>query len=89
MCEKPAKMLCLLIGVGTKREAPEAAPTSLLAAPPDAKRARKNPQVYFDIKIGKNAAGRIIMILRADVTPKTAENFRALCTGKLGLLLHC
>ncbi len=44
-----------------------------------------NPRVFFDITIGGEPAGRIIMELRADVTPKTAENFRALCTGEKGV----
>jgi len=43
-----------------------------------------NPIVYFDMTIGGTAAGRILMELRADVAPKTAENFRALCTGERG-----
>ena len=45
---------------------------------------KKNPQVYFDIKIGDKMVGRIMMLLRADVVPKTAENFRALCTNEKG-----
>ena len=44
----------------------------------------KNPVVYFDIEIGGAPAGRITFELFADVTPKTAENFRALCTGEHG-----
>lgn len=36
----------------------------------------KNPIVFFDITIGNIPAGRIKMELFADITPKTAENFR-------------
>lgn len=44
-----------------------------------------NPKVFFDMTIGGSAAGRIVMELRADVVPKTAENFRCLCTGEKGM----
>ncbi|KAJ7950691.1 Peptidyl-prolyl cis-trans isomerase [Quillaja saponaria] len=37
--------------------------------------------VFFDIAISGNYAGRIVMELFTNTTPKTAENFRCLCTG--------
>ncbi|KAK3124607.1 hypothetical protein QOZ80_7BG0589180 [Eleusine coracana subsp. coracana] len=45
----------------------------------------KNPQVFMDISIDRGKAERIIFELFANVVPKTAENFRALCTGEKGL----
>eukprot|EP00830_Metopus_es_P015063 TRINITY_DN4211_c0_g1_i1.p1 TRINITY_DN4211_c0_g1~~TRINITY_DN4211_c0_g1_i1.p1 ORF type:complete len:125 (+),score=43.64 TRINITY_DN4211_c0_g1_i1:116-490(+) len=51
------------------------------------------PKVFFDIKIGTKAAGKLIFELRKDIVPITAENFRCLCTGEKGMgksgkLLH-
>nr|4JCP_A Chain A, Peptidyl-prolyl cis-trans isomerase [Brugia malayi] len=43
------------------------------------------PKVFFDITIGGSNAGRIVMELFADIVPKTAENFRCLCTGERGM----
>lgn len=45
----------------------------------------KNPHVFMDISIGGGSAERITFELFANVVPKTAENFRALCTGERGL----
>ena len=43
-----------------------------------------NPKVFFEISIGGTPAGRIEFELFKDVVPKTAENFRALCTNEKG-----
>lgn len=40
-----------------------------------------NPHVFFDIIQGEKKLGRIVMQLYMDITPKTAGNFKAICTG--------
>merc|ERR1711915_872616 len=42
------------------------------------------PKVYFEMTAGGEKLGKITWELRADVVPKTAENFRQLCTGEPG-----
>ena len=44
-----------------------------------------NPRTFMDVQIGDEPAQRIEMTLYADVVPRTAENFRALCTGEAGV----
>ena len=43
------------------------------------------PVVFFDVTVGNSQPMRIEMELFSDVVPKTAENFRALCTGEKGV----
>ncbi|GLJ48445.1 hypothetical protein SUGI_1022500 [Cryptomeria japonica] len=47
-----------------------------------------NPRCYLDIMIGEELEGRIVVEVYSDVVPKTAENFRALCTGEKGIGPH-
>lgn len=43
-----------------------------------------NPVVFFDVAADDEPIGKITMELFADIVPKTADNFRALCTGEKG-----
>ncbi|KAJ6133095.1 Peptidyl-prolyl cis-trans isomerase D [Penicillium samsonianum] len=42
-------------------------------------------RVFFDIQIGDGKPSRVAFELFDDVVPKTADNFRALCTGEKGI----
>ena len=44
-----------------------------------------NPIIFMDIDLGGERLGRVAFELFADEVPKTAENFRALCTGEKGV----
>jgi cyclophilin family peptidyl-prolyl cis-trans isomerase len=45
---------------------------------------KKLPRCFMDVSVDGKPLGRIVIELRSDVVPKTAENFRALCTGEKG-----
>lgn len=55
---------------------------SLIVEPPPEK---PNPIVFIDIRIGGEDKGRLLIELFKHITPKTAENFRCLCTGEKGI----
>ncbi len=51
-------------------------------APPAKKKA--NPRIFLQIRVGSETIGKLVIELFSDVVPRTAENFRCLCTGEKG-----
>ncbi|CAL5440313.1 unnamed protein product [Camellia sinensis] len=49
------------------------------------KMSKKLPLVFLDVSIDGDPAEKMVFELFSDVAPKTAENFRALCTGEKGI----
>ena len=59
-------------------------------APPFGAPVKGNPLVFLDVALGRGAGtplGRIVIELKADVTPRTAENFRQLCEVRTAAVL--
>ncbi|MBW8885204.1 MAG: peptidylprolyl isomerase [Planctomycetia bacterium] len=54
------------------------------AGPLSAQDKSKLPRCFLDVTADGQKLGRIVIELRSDVVPRTAENFRALCTGEKG-----
>lgn len=69
------------MGCTTSSETAQATPPTVDLVPPPSD---DLPKCYFDMTIGGKPAGRIIVQIRSDIVPKTAENFRQLCTGEPG-----
>jgi hypothetical protein len=60
---------------------PVVSPNDEIKIPEWATKLKSKSIVYLDIAIGEYPAGRIEITLADDVVPKTAENFKILCTG--------
>lgn len=75
----------LMLVIGTSSLQAQDANTNMEQYTPPFEINPENPKVFFEITIDQEVVGRIVFELFADAAPKTAENFRALCTGEKGV----
>jgi len=86
LAEKKARLKERAEAAWKKRAEAEAAAAAEQAAKNQAQaEAIATSTVFFDIAVGDEPAGRLTMDLYGSVAPKTAENFRSLCTGEKGV----
>ena len=80
----PLMLLCIylifLVLGSAKKQDKESLEVNRIDAP--AASSEENPHVFMDFQIGDEMAGRITFELYENIVPRTAENFRALCTGE-------
>ncbi|KNC86883.1 hypothetical protein SARC_00978 [Sphaeroforma arctica JP610] len=84
--EDPKKILGVLVFLyfGLKYFRDDRRKLTLPLVTTDKATAPTNTRVYMDISIGGEAAGRIVFELFNNITPRTATNFRCICTGEKG-----
>ena len=78
-----SKLLNKLRGKSKGSDQITTTPTQQHSSTPAAASSPKS-QCYFDVTVNDGPPARIVFNLYYDVVPKTAENFRALCTGEKG-----
>ena len=84
LCFLPPAPAALRMRVLLSKLVSVAKTTTAAASTTTAAQTMSLPTVFFDVTADDKPLGRITMELRSDVVPKTAENFRALCTGEKG-----
>ncbi|TKW12403.1 hypothetical protein SEVIR_5G033400v4 [Setaria viridis] len=83
---RPARALpALRLGLGGHRSSRSAVVVRAAAAEGAVElQAKVTSKCFFDVEVGGEPLGRIVIGLFGEVVPMTVENFRALCTGEKG-----
>ena len=89
--QKAKKSLAAFFNEGVYNDKETVMPTRNLNVLPDFR--PENVQTFFDITIGEEGeegfeSGRVVFEIFNEEVPKTAENFRKLCTGEQGPRFH-